>query len=98
MLAGARPKALSKKALQERLWPSTFVAEANLSNLVAEIRQALGDNARAPRFIRTVHRFGYAFCGEATTVRARRRANSRINRCAGSNGDECGFRCRLANT
>jgi hypothetical protein len=68
MLARARPRALSKKELQEALWPSTFVAEANLSNLVAEIREALGDDARAPIFIRTVHRFGYAFCGDATTV------------------------------
>ena len=68
ILARARPKALSKKELQEALWPSTFVAEANLSNLVAEIREALGDDARAPIFIRTVHRFGYAFRGDATTV------------------------------
>lgn len=63
-----RPKVLSKAALQERLWPETFVAEANLSNLVAEIREALGDQARAPRFVRTAHGFGYAFCGDATSV------------------------------
>jgi DNA-binding winged helix-turn-helix (wHTH) protein len=63
-----RPKALSKAVLQQRLWPKTFVAEANLSNLVAEIREALGDRARAPLFIRTAHGFGYAFCGEATTL------------------------------
>ena len=68
MLARARPKALSKKELHEALWPSTFVSEANLSNLVAETRTALGDTARAPVFIRTVHRFGYAFCGDASTV------------------------------
>ena len=54
--------------LQQRLWPETFVAEANLSNLVAEIREALGDRARAPLFVRTAHGFGYAFCGEATTL------------------------------
>jgi DNA-binding winged helix-turn-helix (wHTH) protein len=29
---------------------------------VNAIRQALGDDARQPRFIRTVHGFGYAFC------------------------------------
>lgn len=63
-----RPKVLSKAALQERLWPATFVAEANLSNLIAEIREALGDRARAPLFIRTAHGFGYAFCGDATTL------------------------------
>lgn len=64
-LIAERPKLLSKGVLQERLWPATFVAEANLSNLIAEIREALNDQARAPRFIRTSHGFGYAFCGEA---------------------------------
>jgi DNA-binding winged helix-turn-helix (wHTH) protein len=63
-----RPKVLSKAVLQERLWPDTFVAEANLSNLVAEIREALDDKSRPPRFVRTVHGFGYAFCGDVTTV------------------------------
>src|SRR4051812_9960825 len=64
----ARPRVLSKKDLQERLWPDTFVAEANLSNLVAEIREALDDRARAPLFIRTAHGFGYAFCGTAASI------------------------------
>lgn len=67
-LALERPKVLSKAVLQQRLWPDTFVAEANLSNLVAEIREALGDRARPPAFIRTAHGFGYAFGGDATTV------------------------------
>ena len=56
-----RPRALSKSALQEHLWPDTFVLEKNLVNLVAEIREALGDHATNPRFVRTVSRFGYAF-------------------------------------
>ena len=60
-----RPRVLSKAVLQERLWPGTFVVEANLSNLVAEIRDALGDSPRTPVFIRTAHGFGYAFCGAA---------------------------------
>jgi DNA-binding winged helix-turn-helix (wHTH) protein len=63
-----RPKVLSKAVLLKRLWPKTFVAEANLSNLVAEIREALGDRASAPLFVRTAHGFGYAFCGDATTL------------------------------
>jgi len=67
-LIAERPKVLSKVVLQQRLWPETFVAEANLSNLVAEIREAIGDRARAPLFIRTAHGFGYAFCGEATSL------------------------------
>ena len=68
ILVSERPKVVSKGTLQDRLWPGTFVAEANLSNLVAEIREALNDRSRAPAFIRTAHGFGYAFCGDATTV------------------------------
>jgi DNA-binding winged helix-turn-helix (wHTH) protein len=65
-LVADRPKVMSKTVLQGRLWPETFVAEANLSNLVGEIRGALGDPPRAPRFIRTAHGFGYAFVADAT--------------------------------
>ena len=43
----------------------TFVTEANLSNLVAEIREALGDRARSHCILRTAHGYGYAFCGKA---------------------------------
>jgi DNA-binding winged helix-turn-helix (wHTH) protein len=67
-LARDRPKVLPKSVLMECLWPGTFVAEANLSNLVAEVRDALGDRARTPLFIRTAHGFGYAFCGDATAL------------------------------
>jgi DNA-binding winged helix-turn-helix (wHTH) protein len=56
-----RPKAFSKSALQDRLWPDTFVVDKNFVNLIAEIRVALGDDAAHPRFVRTIHRFGYAF-------------------------------------
>jgi len=65
LLVDARPRALSKKELHERLWPDTFVSETNLATLAAEVREALHDNPRQPRFIRTAHRFGYAFCGGA---------------------------------
>jgi DNA-binding winged helix-turn-helix (wHTH) protein len=60
-----RPRALSKADLQERLWPETYVVEANVANLVGEIRAALGDDPRRPRYVRTVHGFGYAFHGHA---------------------------------
>jgi DNA-binding winged helix-turn-helix (wHTH) protein len=66
VLLEARPRALSKAELGERLWPGTFVSAASLAQLVTEVRKALGDPARAPRYVRTVQRFGYAFCGEAS--------------------------------
>ena len=57
-----RTRAVSKTELHERLWPDTFVTDANLSVLIAELRAALHDRAGAPRFIRTVRGFGYGFC------------------------------------
>ena len=68
LLVGSRPKAVAKEALSRELWPDTYVVEANLSNLIGEIRSALGDRAQAPRFIRTLHGFGYAFTADAHAV------------------------------
>jgi hypothetical protein len=56
---------VAKEEILERLWPDTFVSDASLHNVVAEIRAATGDAPRAPRYIRTVPRFGYAFHGDA---------------------------------
>lgn len=70
-----RPKAFSKEELHGHLWPSTFVSEANLANLVVELRAALGDQARKPRIIRTVARFGYAFCADAVTTMSEGRSS-----------------------
>lgn len=65
ILLKRRPNAVSKQDLYDQLWPSTYVSEVNLPGLVADLRAALEDDAHQPRFIRTVHGFGYAFCGEA---------------------------------
>jgi DNA-binding winged helix-turn-helix (wHTH) protein len=68
LLLEHRPRALSKAELQAALWPGTFVTEASLSSLVADLRSAIGDDAHGPTFIRTVHRHGYAFGGNARTL------------------------------
>lgn len=66
LLASRRPDAVSKTELYEHVWPGTFVVDANLAVLIAEIRRALDDDPRNARFIRTVHRFGYAFCSDVS--------------------------------
>ena len=63
ILIASQPRVVPKRELLDRLWPSTFVVEGNLSNLVAEVRQALDDDPQHPRFVRTSHGHGYAFCG-----------------------------------
>lgn len=66
LLLRRRPAVVSKDEVYASLWPGTFVAEANIPNLIAEIRSALGDSARHPRYIRTAFRTGYAFVGTVT--------------------------------
>lgn len=61
LLLECRPDTISKEDIHARLWATTYVSEASLQGLVSEIRAALGDDARRPRFIRTAHGFGYAF-------------------------------------
>jgi DNA-binding winged helix-turn-helix (wHTH) protein len=65
LLVERRPAAVRKSEIKDRLWPDTFVSATNLPTLIAEIRGALGDDVRQPQFIRTVHRFGYAFSADA---------------------------------
>jgi DNA-binding winged helix-turn-helix (wHTH) protein len=60
-----RPRALSKADLHAQLWPKTFVSDASLAMLVAEVRAALGESARQSSAIRTLHRHGYAFQADA---------------------------------
>jgi DNA-binding winged helix-turn-helix (wHTH) protein len=66
LLVQNRPRAMSKAELHERLWPSTYVSDATLSSLVAEVRDALGERAGDRGLLRTVHRFGYAFDGDVS--------------------------------
>ena len=50
-LVEARPKAFSKAELHEKIWPETFVTDDSLARLVAEIRAAIGDHARTPKYL-----------------------------------------------
>lgn len=70
LLLERRPALVTKAQVLERIWPGTFVEDANLTVLVADIRRALDDDPRTPVFIRTVHGRGYAFSGGAEELTA----------------------------
>src|ERR1700740_2220519 len=59
---------VTRKELQERLWPGdTFVEfENGLNNAISRLREALSDTAESPRFIETVPRHGYRFLPEVS--------------------------------
>jgi DNA-binding winged helix-turn-helix (wHTH) protein len=70
ILIRERPKAVDKHQIHKELWPGIFVLEANLPNLVTELRAGIGDNSKRPRIIRTVRSFGYAFSAPTTSAAA----------------------------
>ncbi len=65
LLLSRRPTAVSKAEIHAAIWPGAHVSESSLPGLVGDLRGALGDDPKHPRFIRTVLRYGYAFCGDA---------------------------------
>jgi DNA-binding winged helix-turn-helix (wHTH) protein len=65
VLAGEAGQVVSKEELLERVWPDTFVEEANLSVNVSILRKALGDQPDGRAWIQTVARRGYRFLGSA---------------------------------
>jgi DNA-binding winged helix-turn-helix (wHTH) protein len=64
LLLTRRPNAISKAEIREAIWPGAHVSESSLPGLVGDLRAALGDDPKDSRFIRTVPRYGYAFCGD----------------------------------
>ncbi|MBA2302978.1 MAG: winged helix-turn-helix domain-containing protein [Acidobacteria bacterium] len=57
-----RPSALiSKEELFKALWPDVAVTDNALTQVVSELRQALGDDSSKPTYVQTVARRGYRF-------------------------------------
>jgi DNA-binding winged helix-turn-helix (wHTH) protein len=65
LLLKVRPRALTKREILAHVWPDAFVSDGSIAVIVAELRRAMGDDAREPRYLRTLHGFGVAFCAEA---------------------------------
>src|SRR5690242_13651726 len=56
-----RHRVVSKEELFERAWPGTTVVDATLAGCIQEIRKALADDAKDPKFIKTLPKLGYRF-------------------------------------
>src|SRR5215510_2313021 len=59
---------VTKEALLDAVWPETAVGEGVLKTSMNELRKALGETAKAPQWIATVHRRGYRFVAPVTRV------------------------------
>jgi DNA-binding winged helix-turn-helix (wHTH) protein/TolB-like protein len=59
---------VTKDALMSTVWDGTIVSEFSLTSAIKELRRALGDDAREPRYIQSVYGRGYRFLGEIETI------------------------------
>lgn len=64
LLVDRRPEAVSRQEILDTLWPDVVVSDGSIAVLVNELRNALGDEARSPRWIRTLPAWGYALDGD----------------------------------
>ena len=60
-LLAHRDRVVPKQELLGRLWPDQFVGDEVLKACIMALRKALGEQGRAPRFVRTLHGQGYRF-------------------------------------
>jgi DNA-binding winged helix-turn-helix (wHTH) protein len=60
-LVERRGRLVTKDELMSSVWDGTIVSEFSLTSAIKELRRALDDDARAPRFIESVYGRGYRF-------------------------------------
>lgn len=66
LLVSNRDRMVSKDEIVERIWNGRIVSDAALSSRIKSARQALGDDGKSQRLIRTVHGRGFRFVGDAS--------------------------------
>ena len=65
---------VTKEQLFGAVWPGTYVGEVALTICITELRKALGDDTKKPRFIETVRGRGYRFIAEVQSPTEEKRA------------------------
>lgn len=74
-LAGQAGRVVTKDELFRTVWPDAAVSDATLSSCILELRKALGDDARQPRYIETLHRRGFRFVSATSLPSASRQGD-----------------------
>src|SRR3954471_10425590 len=60
---------VTKSELLSAVWPDVLVTDASVKVCVGEIRKALRDSTKVPKYIETVHRRGYRFIAPVAAAR-----------------------------
>jgi len=93
VLAGAAGRLVTREQLLAEVWPDATIHEQGLSVCIKEVRAALGDDPREPRFVETVHRRGYRFLAEVTALEAEGTQAHTVTHDESANVSPSGVRC-----
>ncbi len=69
LLARNAGRTVSKDEILANVWEGQFVAESGMTRCIAEIRQALGDDARDPKIVQTITKRGYRLVAPVTIIK-----------------------------
>jgi Tol biopolymer transport system component/DNA-binding winged helix-turn-helix (wHTH) protein len=64
IMAESSGRILEKEELMNRLWPDCFVEESNLTQIIFQLRKALGESAAKQQYIETIPKRGYRFVAD----------------------------------
>jgi Tol biopolymer transport system component/DNA-binding winged helix-turn-helix (wHTH) protein len=59
-----RERTVPKEEIVAAVWPNTFVSDNSITRAITQIRKALHDDAKVPKYIETIPTVGYRFIGE----------------------------------
>ncbi|MGH7595890.1 MAG: winged helix-turn-helix domain-containing protein [bacterium] len=59
---------VEKQSIFDEVWDGVIVTDAALTQCIKDIRKQLGDEVSNPRYIKTVHKHGYIFIGQAVAI------------------------------
>ncbi|MDN7134901.1 winged helix-turn-helix domain-containing protein [Pseudidiomarina sp. 1ASP75-5] len=68
VLVESAGQVVTKDTLIERVWSGTYASGDTITRTVSRLRAALGDKAKAPRYIETVPKRGYRLVAPVKTV------------------------------
>lgn len=70
LLAAQPGRVVAREAILEALWPGVVVGDDSLARTISKLRQALGDDARAPRYVETIAKRGYRLLADVSPTQA----------------------------
>jgi DNA-binding winged helix-turn-helix (wHTH) protein/WD40 repeat protein len=79
-LAERAGEVVPRQEIVDRVWATEFISDNTLTHAITEIRNALGDDARNPSFIETIHRRGYRLIAPVEPALPDKAAKSKVAR------------------